>query len=203
MVSIQSIRFSWSECESSSDHFGEGGRLPGMLHSGTLVFALGGCLCVFCFVFTLWVVLHYGFSGPSSEVDGTFSLWVGSATCVSGQSIHQSGRFCGPFIPFVVFKDIYASPSCVPLQWGSRVVIPWAIEGIFKITSAVHSLLNFSESFSFTVDPRLLASNGYLAVKDVFGGSRVVIPWAFFTESGVNFVGHGIDSTFEPSSSGR
>ena len=36
----------------------------------------------------------------------------------------------------------------------------------------------------------------------MFGGSRVVIPWAFFIVFGVNFVVHGMDSTVEPSSSG-
>ena len=101
-----------------------------------------GCLCIVCFLFSFWVVLHCGCSEPSSEVDGTFALWVGSATCVGEQSIRQPDRFCGPF------------PSSL----------------FFILTSADHGLLLFFEAFSFSADLGFLLSSGYQEVQDVFRG---------------------------------
>ena len=56
----------------------------------------------------------------------------------------------------------------VCLFWGSGVGIPWAIEGVFKFTSAVHDLLLFSVAFSFSADLGFFASNGDQEVQDVF-----------------------------------
>ena len=152
------------------------GRLLGMLYSGTLVFALA---VVFAYLFLVFpsVLLHYGCSGPSSEVDGTFALWVGRQPVLAGNpstslvtfEAHSFRRCQGQLCM------LRSHVSLLGLKGGH---LPWEIEGIFKITSAVHYLLTFSMTFSFSVDPGLLASNGWPAVKDVFGSSRVVIPWA-------------------------
>ena len=53
MVNIQSMRSSWTECESSSNHFGEKGRLLGIFYSGNTGVCACGCLGIVCFLFSL------------------------------------------------------------------------------------------------------------------------------------------------------
>ena len=126
-------------------------------------------------------------------MDGTFALWVGlQPVFVGGQSIHQRVAFAAQALRRCHGLSRFAIEG---FFWGSRVVIPSVIEGIFTVCSF------FLETFTFSADVGFLASNGCQEEEDAFGDSRVVIPWAFFGVYSVTFGVHGVKPTSKPFSS--
>ena len=140
MGSIHSIRSTWSERKSSSNHFGAWSRLLGMNVLGNARVCACGCLSIDCFVFSSGLV-------STAAVQGRPLRWMGRShsglVCnLRWQTIHPpAGSPLRPK-PLVAAKDHHASP--LGFFWGSRV------SSLGRSKASSSSLLRFTVCSSFS-----------------------------------------------------